>query len=177
MLLPIVIFGDPILRKKALPLEEINEELFKLAQDMLETMDANRGIGLAAPQIGRSIRMFILRNYQEQEDGSIALTEPQVFINPKITILDDRLQEDSEGCLSIPHLSGNVVRPYYIRVEAVDLSGSPFTEEIEGYKARVVLHENDHLNGVLYIDRISTDERKKLEPELRAIKKKYAEKK
>ncbi len=176
MLLPVVIFGDPILRKKALPLEEITEDLQRLAQDMLETMDANHGIGLAAPQIGRGIRMFILRNYQEKEDGSIVLTEPQAFINPKITVLDDRVQEDTEGCLSIPHLRGTVVRPYYIRVEAIDLQGNTFTEEVEGYKARVILHENDHLNGVLFIDRLSANEKKKLEPELRLIKKKFAPK-
>lgn len=172
MKLPLVYYGNPFLRKKALPVEKITEELRTLAQDMLETMDVGNGIGLAATQVGRDYRMFILRNYMEQEDGTIQLTEPQAYINPKITILDDRVQEDSEGCLSIPGLHADVVRPYFIRVEALDLEGRTFTEEIEGYKARVVLHENDHLNGVLFIDRIPAEERKKIEIELKAIKKK-----
>jgi peptide deformylase len=173
MLLSIVYFGDPRLRKKALPVEEVTEELRHLAQNMLETMDANNGIGLAATQVGSEVRLFILRNYEEMEDGSIQLTEPQVYINPKISILDDRIQEDTEGCLSLPGLRESVVRPYSIRVEALDLEGKPFTELLEGYKARVVLHENDHLNGVLFIDRIPAAERKRIAPHLQAIKKKY----
>ncbi len=173
MQLPIVYFGDPRLRKRALSVAEITEELRKLASDMLETMDANNGIGLAATQVGREVRLFVLRNYVENEKGSVELTNPQFFINPKIVILDDRVQEDGEGCLSLPGVRAPVVRPYFIRVEALDLEGKPFVEEIEGYKARVILHENDHLNGVLFIDRISTKERKKIAPDLQALKKKY----
>ncbi len=176
MQLPIVYYGDPILRKKALVIEELNEELFVLAQNMLETMDNNNGIGLAAPQIGLSIRMFILRNYAVKEDGTIELTEPQTFINPTITVLDDRVQEEDEACISLPGLRGSVIRPYFIRVEAIGLDGKTFVEEIEGYKARVVMHENDHINGVLFIDRLSDREKKKLEPELRALKKKLSKK-
>jgi len=175
MLLPIMIFGNPILRKKAAPVTDFTEELAILAQNMLETMDLAYGIGLAATQIGRDLRMFILRNYVVQEDGTVHLTEPQVYINPTITILDDRMQEDEEGCLSIPKLKGSVVRPFFIRVEALDLNGNTFTEEVEGYKARVIMHENDHINGVLFIDRLPPDEKKKLEPDLQAIKKQYKE--
>lgn len=173
MQLPIALYGNPVLRKKAQKIEEFTEELQRLAQDMLETMDANNGIGLAAPQIGKSISLFILRNYVEQEDGTIHLSDPQAYINPVITVLDDRIQEEDEGCISLPGLRGNVIRPYFIRIEAFDLLGNKFAEELEGYKARVVMHENDHLNGVLYIDRLSAHERKELEPELRAMKKKY----
>ncbi len=173
MKLSIVYYGDPILRKKTPLLEEVNDELALLAQNMVETMDANNGIGLAAPQIGKSLRMFVLRNYITREDGRIELTEPQVFINPKITVLDDRVQEEDESCISIPRLAGSVTRPYHIRVEAMGLDGQPFTEEVEGYKARVIMHENDHLNGVLFIDRLSERERKKLEPHLKALKKKH----
>ena len=174
MILPLAYYGAAVLRKKAAPIEQITEDLRLLAQNMIETMDSSNGIGLAAPQVHASVRMFVLRTYLEEEDGSVRFSDPQVFINPKISILDDRIQEDSEGCLSIPKLHGNVVRPFFIRVEAMDLEGQVFTEEVEGYKARGILHENDHLNGVLYIDRIAPRERKALEPQLRAIKKQVA---
>ncbi len=173
MKLKISYYGDPILRKKAKPIEEVTDELRKLAEDMLVTMDENNGIGLAAPQVGRGIRLFILRNYEELEDGQIRLTEPQAFINPKITLVGEETQVDTEGCLSIPGIRAEVVRPLKIVVEATDLDGRKFTEEVEGYKARVILHENDHINGVLFIDRLDPKERKALEPDLRAIKKKY----
>ena len=93
MQLPIALYGNPVLRKKAQKIEEFTEDLQRLAQDMLETMDANNGIGLAAPQIGKSISLFILRNYVEQEDGTIHLSDPQAYINPVITVLDDRIQK------------------------------------------------------------------------------------
>jgi len=174
MRLPLVFYGDPRLRKKSQPVTKITDELLKLADDMLDTMDINHGVGLAAPQIGQTIRFFILRNHIVTPEGHIQLTDPQAYINPKITILSsEEMQTDIEGCLSIPGIHEEVERPLKIRVEAMGLNGEIFVEEIEGYKARVVMHENDHINGVLFIDRISADKRKKLEPILREIKKKY----
>jgi len=167
-------YGDPILRKRAQDVVVFDAEIKQFAQALVQTMYGNPAAGLAAPQVGRSIRIFARRNFIVKEDGWLEYTDAQVFINPRITILDDELQEDEEGCLSIPNLRAQVTRPLRIRVEAFDADGKPFTEELEEYKARVVMHENDHLNGVLFVDRLDPKERKKIEPELRAIKKKYA---
>ena len=173
MLLKIYYYGHPVLRKRCEPIVEITEEIRQLASDMIETMDKNDGIGLAAPQVGHSIRMFVLRNYLETEDGKWTMSEPKVFINPKLSAPSDELIVDTEGCLSLPGLRLEVDRPEKITVEAMDLEGNLFTEEVEGYNARVRMHENDHINGVLFIDRIDASSRKKIDAVLKQIKKKY----
>ncbi len=173
MLLKIYYYGHPILRKRCEPITEITDEIRKLAKDMIETMDKNDGIGLAAPQVGRSIRMFVLRNYVYTEDGQWTLSEPKVYINPKLSSPGEHLLMDTEGCLSLPGLRLHISRPDKITVEAMDLDGKIFVEELEGYNARVRMHENDHINGVLFVDRIDVNARKKIDPILKAIKKKY----
>jgi len=173
MRLPLLYYGNPLLRKKAEPIEEITPEIRQLALDMIETMDVGNGIGLSAPQIGKSIRLFVLRNYIYLEDGRLGFSEPRVYINPKILSHSTHLLKDTEGCLSIPGINGEVERPDKILIEATDLEGNRFTEEVEGYNARVRMHENDHLNGVLYIDRMKPHNRHKIEAKLREIKKKY----
>lgn len=173
MRLPLTYYGNPILRKRAELISEVTDEMRQLINDMIETMDLDRGAGLAAPQIGRSIRLFVLRDPVMGEDGHYKYLTPRVFINPKITFHSPETECDMEGCLSIPGLRGEVERPFKITVEALDQHGKPFVEEAEGYKARIICHENDHLNGTLWIDRIDVHARRKLEPELRAIKKKY----
>lgn len=172
-MLSLVYYGDPLLRKKATEINQFDDDLKSLVKAMLDLMDKSHGVGLAAPQVGYSIRLFILRNYVEDKEGNITLTNPQTYINPKIEIVDRTFEEDVEGCLSIPGLRANVKRPFKIKVTAFDEYGNPFTEEVEGYKARVILHENDHLNGVLYIDRLEKNVRKKLESALNSIKNKY----
>lgn len=173
MLLKIYYYGHPVLRKHCELISEITDEIRKLASDMIETMDKNDGIGLAAPQVGHSIRMFVLRNYISTEDGQWTMSEPKVFINPKISSPSDEIDTDTEGCLSLPGLRLEIDRPHKIRVEAMDLEGHLFIEELEGYNARVRMHENDHINGVLFIDRIDVPARKKIDPILKQIKKKY----
>jgi peptide deformylase len=173
MMLKIYHYGHPILRKRAEPITEITDEIRKLASDMIETMDKGDGIGLAAPQVGHSIRMFVLRNYIYTEDGRCTLSEPKVYINPKLSAPGDCILTDSEGCLSFPGLRLDVDRPERITVEAMDLEGNIFVEESEGYNARVRMHENDHINGVLFIDRIDAKMRKMIDPLLREIKKKH----
>jgi len=173
MKLPLLYYGHPILRKKCEPITEITDDLKKLVADMIETMEANDGVGLAAPQVGRPIRLFILCDYTEEEDGSLSMSKPKVYINPKLINPSSDVVEDIEGCLSIPGLRENVVRPWKILVEAMDLEGNTFQEEIEGYNARCRMHENDHLNGVLYVDRVDAATKKKLEPVLKQMKKKY----
>ncbi len=173
MILPLVYYGSRILRGRALPVEEITEEIHVLVRDMIETMDHAHGIGLAAPQVGRSLRLFVLRNYIEGDvNERFKLSDPQVYINPKITILDVHEELDTEGCLSIPGIRGQVPRPIKIRIEALDLEGNVFSEEINGYNARVRLHENDHLNGVLFIDRMHPHARRLLNADLRVLEKK-----
>ncbi len=140
---------------------------------MIETMDTNNGAGLSASQVGRPIRLFILRNYIEGPDGHYRLSPPQVFINPKLSNPSKQTWVDPEGCLSFPHLRVDVERPWKITIEAMDLNGEKFVEELEGINARVRMHENDHINGVLHIDRVDVHTRHKIEPFLREIKKKY----
>ncbi len=173
MLLKIYYYGHPILRKRCEPITEITDEIRKLAKDMIETMDKNNGAGLAAPQVGRSIRLFVLRHYIFTEDGHWTLSEPQVYINPKFSSPSEDLVSDTEACISLPGLRLHVVRPEKITVEALDLDGNTFVEHLDGYNARLRMHENDHINGVLFIDRLDVSTRKKIESELKAIKKKY----
>ncbi len=173
MLLKIHYYGDPILRKRCEPVKEITEEIRTLVRDMIETMDKSDGIGLAAPQVGHPIRLFVLRNYIFAEEGHWTLSEPKVFINPKLKNPGEHLISDTEGCLSLPGLRLPITRPDKITIEATDLDGNTFVEELEGYNARVRMHENDHINGVLFIDRIDENQRNQIDPILREMKKKY----
>lgn len=176
MVLPIIYYGNKLLRKKCEPIEEITDAIKSLVEDMIETMDAQKGIGLAAPQIGHPIRLFVLRNYIEDEDSDQELSDPQVYINPKILKVSKETNFEMEGCLSIPGVREEVERPLNILIEATDIDGRRFTEEIFGYNARVRLHENDHLNGVLFVDRIAVAKKKKIEPILLQIEKKHQRK-
>ncbi len=173
MLLPIHFYGNSVLRKHCTPIQEITDEIRQLVKDMIETMDKSNGIGLAAPQVGYPIRMFVCRSYIFAEDDSWTLSEPKVYINPKLSSPSERFLTDTEGCLSLPKLRLEIDRPDSIIIEAMDIDGNLFREELEGYNARVRMHENDHINGVLFIDRIDAQTRKKLDPLLREIKKKY----
>ena len=172
MKLPICIYGNPILRKKGELIKEITDEVRQLAQDMIETMDEGNGIGLAAQQVGRSIRLFVLRRYIDGPDGKWTVSEPIVYINPKILAVSQETWVTDEGCLSIPKLHLPVERPIKIKVESTRLDGTRVVEEIEGMNARVILHENDHINGVLYIDRVEDRFLRDVEGTLRALKKK-----
>ena len=171
--LPIIYYGNPLLRKRCEPVEKITDEIRQLVEDMIVTFDLNNGIGISACQVGIPIRLFVLRNYIEQPDGELTVSEPVVYINPKITILTDETSFEQEGCLSLPDLRAQVERPLKIHIEAMNLVGEFFEEEIEGYNARVRMHENDHLNGVLFIDRLDAHTRSRLEPFLKEIKKRF----
>jgi peptide deformylase len=170
MPLPILFYDSPLLRKKAVPVAEITAEIRSLVAQMIETVDLANGIGLAAPQIGKSLRLFILRKYIHNPDGSWNLSDPHVYINPEILEKSIDTEDELEGCLSIPGLKAPVTRPVRVQLKATDLDGNTFIEEEEGYNARVIFHENDHLNGVLFIDRLSPAEKRKIEPLLRKLK-------
>jgi peptide deformylase len=173
MKLPLTYYGNPILRKKCEPIESITDEIKQLVADMIHTLDTSNCIGLAAPQVGRPIRLFVMRRYLAVENGKWKLSDPYVFINPQLTVLSKQTQIDDEACASIPGLRLPVERPMHLRIESTNLKGEKVVEEIEGYHARVIMHENDHINGVLYIDRVDPKLRKQAEPILRDIKKKY----
>lgn len=173
MRLPLAYYGDPILRRKCEPVLEITDEIRKLVADMIETMDANDGAGIAAPQVFHSLRIFVLRKYVELSPHKVTMSDPKVYINPKLSKPGEETDIHDEGCISFPKLRVPVERPYSIVIEATDLQGNLFREEEEGYNARVLMHENDHLNGVLHIDRTDPHSRKLIEKELQAIKKKY----
>lgn len=168
-------FGDPVLRQHCEPVQEITDEIKELAHFMINLSDNKDGIGLAAPQVGVPIRLFVLRDYIILPDGRWTYSAPKVFINPKIVWKSKEVWKDTEGCLSFPGLQvGPIERPMNIRIEATDLEGKLFVEDREWLNARVTLHENDHINGVLHIDRLPPTIRKRIEPELQEIKKKYS---
>lgn len=175
-MMKLVYYGDPILRKKAQEVEKIDEEIVKLVHEMDKTMMHYRGVGLAAPQVGKSIRLFILRDEYQNEKEEWVRGPLQVFINPVLKNPDTELVSMNEGCLSIPGIRANIMRPKKMVVEATNLKGERFTQEYEGLVARIIMHENDHINGVLFIDRLSKKERDQLEMPLRELKKKFTSK-
>jgi peptide deformylase len=146
--------GHPVLREKCKPIDPTKirtPEVQGLIRDMLETMVEYNGVGLAAPQVYVPVRLCIAGG-DADEEGHLRL---RVLINPEITVVDpDRREGMYEGCLSIPGLRGYVERPAHIRVKAFDETGEPLEFELEGYPAIVMQHECDHLDGVLYVDRI-----------------------
>jgi peptide deformylase len=153
-ILKVAHMGHPVLRKaaKALVPTEIRTPQFqKLVDDMIDTMQEYVGIGLAGPQVHESVRVFVAGI--EQPDGSLKVLP---FVNPEIAPVGTALVEDWEGCLSIPDIRGRVVRPRDIVVKALDRRGKPFEMPLTGFPARVVQHEADHLDGVLFLDRMKS---------------------
>ena len=153
-MLKIYKLGEEVLRQKSVPIkdEEINDELRQLAVEMLETMDEANGVGLACPQIGKNIRMFVA-----EADDDVQ----RVFINPQIIATSDDSVPYEEGCLSVPQVYENIMRPSKVTVQAQDQNGKKFTLEAEGLLARIIQHEIDHLDGVIFIDRGDADFAKK----------------
>lgn len=148
-MLDIVTFGSEILGRKAEPVKEIDDGIRALATDMLEAM-AGKGIGLAGPQVDRAIRVFVT---------NVEGDKPRVFINPEIVLTSQEIVSIEEGCLSLPRLYLDVLRPQSVRVQAWNEKGRPFTVETDGLLARVILHEYDHLEGLLFIDRLKPGKR------------------
>jgi len=146
----VLTFGNECLRQKALPVKKIGPEYIKIAGELINALHEQKGIGLAGPQVGLLERIFVIH---------VGEDEPCTFINPSIIETSQETGKYEEGCLSIPGMYADVVRPEKIKVQAWNEKGRPFTVEAEGLAARVILHECDHLDGILFIDRIS--ERKK----------------
>lgn len=154
-LLDIKLMGDPVLREECAEVEEIDDELRRLAQDMFDTMYAAEGVGLAAPQVGVTKRLIVV---DPREEG----VTPRALVNPRVLETSDETDRAEEGCLSIPGLREVVERETEVVVEAEDLDGETIRLEANGLHARVLLHEVDHLDGVLFVDRVSPLKRKML---------------
>jgi peptide deformylase len=171
MIHPIVVYGSPVLRLIA---KEINADYPNLQQfldDMFETMYKADGMGLAAPQLGKSIRIFVVDGTSLVEDEPAMKDFKKAFINPRILELDGESVVMNEGCLSLPKLREDVNRHNKLKIRYYDENFNFFEEEYEGLKARVIQHEYDHLEGVLFIDKISPLRRKLLKGKLNDITK------
>lgn len=153
--LPILKFPDPRLRTIAQPVQQVDAQIQQLATDMLETMHAAAGIGLAASQVDRHIQLIVMDLSEEKN-------QPMVFINPSITPLTEQTQPYDEGCLSFPEIYDRVERPAQIRIEALDLDGKPFTIDADGLLAVCIQHEMDHLDGKLFVDYLSPLKRQRI---------------
>lgn len=151
-MLEIVTLGREVLTRTAEPVKDIDDKIRSLALEMLETMRIGKGIGLAAPQVDLGLRLFVT----EVED------RPRVFINPEILLTSQEQADLEEGCLSIPGVYAKLKRPAAVRIQAWNERGRPFNLDAEGLEARVILHELDHLNGVLFVDRLSDPARKRV---------------
>lgn len=180
MILPIVAYGDPVLKRKADEIDSSYPDLQLLIDNMFETMYQAAGVGLAAPQIGKSIRLFIVdgspfaEKDEDEEDDPLAEGIDgfkKVFINP--VIMDETGEEwaFNEGCLSIPKIREDVYRKPKIRVQYFDENWQKHDEVFEGYKARIIQHEYDHIEGILFTDKLSPIRRKLISKKLANISK------
>ena len=181
MILPLTYYGNPVLRQKGALIEDITPELQELIDDMFETMEEYRGIGLAAQQVGRPIQLTVI-DISPVEDRPSTLEldgeekdpksfMPLVLLNPKIEPLGSE-DKGGEGCLSFPELYGEVSRPGKIRVNALNRQGETIEFVCGGLLARCVQHETDHLHGILFIDRMDSEDKAELREELDTLQKK-----
>jgi peptide deformylase len=155
MLRDVRLLGDPVLRTPAEPVEEVTDEIRALIEDMFETMYAEDGVGLAAPQVGLSIRVIVV---DPHEDG----VKPVALVNPTVVERSVETAKGEEGCLSIPGVKDIVERPSHVTIEGLDRDGNVVRFEADELQARVLQHEVDHLDGVLFFDRLSPLKRRML---------------
>ena len=178
MILPIVAFGHPVLKKMCKNITSDYENLDSLIDNMWETMYAASGVGLAAPQIGLSIRLFIVDASPFSEDKTLSLEEREklskfkmVFINPELKATSDDLNTFNEGCLSIPEIREDIVRENEIIVDYYDQDFNKKSLKLDGLRARVVQHEYDHIQGILFTDKLSTFKKRLINGKLNTISK------
>ncbi len=170
MILPIYIYGQPVLRKESLDIEKDYPNLKELIANMFETMEESNGVGLAAPQIGLNIRVVVIDLDVLSEDFPEYKGFKKGFINPHILEYDDTKTESlDEGCLSLPGIQEKVVRPTRIHVQYLDEELQEHDEWVEGYLARVMQHEFDHLDAKMFIDRISPLRKQLIKNKLKAL--------
>ncbi|MCH8553570.1 MAG: peptide deformylase [Schleiferiaceae bacterium] len=175
MIYPIVAYGDPVLKKKASPIDKDFEGLSQLIEDMYETMENAHGVGLAAPQIGKAIRIFIVDASPFAEEGE---PDYEVLKDFKKTFINAQIIEEvgepwafNEGCLSIPEIREDVFRKPKVTIRYFDENFNEFNETFEGLPARIIQHEYDHIEGILFTDRLSTLRKRLLKGKLSNISK------
>jgi len=186
MVREIVLYGDPVLRHKCKPVAEITPELHALAADMLETMEAAHGVGLAAPQIGLDLQFAVIDVSDSEEpmtflrvdgqDTSLAEFMPLVFMNPELSFPQKDKAVMNEGCLSFPDVRADVTRPDVVKASVMLLDGSRVEIETDGLFSRALQHETDHLFGILFIDRISPAGKLALKRKIQRMREKLEEK-
>jgi peptide deformylase len=164
--LQIISYPDPRLKKPSAPVTIFDDSLKQLAERMFQLMREHRGVGLAAPQVGQNVRMFVMNPSGDPKDD-------RVYVNPEL-IEAEGAEEAEEGCLSLPGINANVVRDKTMRLRAVDLEGKPIDQKESGYIARVWQHEFDHLNGTLIIDRMGAVAKMTARKKLRELEDAYA---
>jgi peptide deformylase len=184
MVLPIVQFNSPILRKKGVKVTAFDDALARLAADMIDTMHDAAGIGLAAQQIGQAIQLCVVdlrqteSEFQWEYDGirpPLELFMPLTIVNPIIVTVPEPTDSYEEGCLSFPEIRGDVIRPDKLTVKFKDAKGVAHTLVCDGLLSRCVQHEADHLNGILFIDHMDKATLAAIDPELKALKKQTRE--
>ena len=163
--LKIINYPDPRLKKASTPVKEFTPALRQLAEKMLQLMREARGVGLAAPQVGHNIRLFVMNPTGEAKDE-------RIYVNPELTEAEGS-EEAEEGCLSLPGINANIVRDKTVRIRASELSGNPIDDKASGYLARVWQHEFDHLNGTLITDRMGPVAKMAAKKTLRELEEKY----
>ena len=171
MILPVYVYGQPILRKVAIDIDKNYEGLSEFIADLWETMYKSDGVGLAAPQVGKSIRLFVIDASGFEEDDPLAKDFKKAFLNARITEREGEEWAFTEGCLSIPTIREEVYRPAKIRMEYYDENWQFHDEYFEGIPARIIQHEYDHIEGLLFIDHISPIRRRLIRGKLTAISK------
>ncbi len=169
MIYPVTVFGDPVLRKKAEPITKEFPDLKGFIQNMFETMYNSDGVGLAAPQVGQAIRIFVLDTTSDEDEEQSGIKK--AFINP---IILEKFGDEwvmNEGCLSLPEIREDVQRPDSVRIKYVDENFNELEEVYSGFTARVIQHEYDHLEGVMFVDYLNPLKRRILKSKLTAISK------
>ena len=159
-------YGDSVLRERAVPVGHFDEELRQLADGLVETMRRERGIGLAGPQVGHSVRLIAALQMMSTEDET---AEPIVLVNPEVVERSQETWVFEEGCLSLPGIVGEVTRAVKVKVRYQDLEGNEHVCDATGMFARILLHEIDHLDGRLFIDYFSPAKKSLLKPQLKEI--------
>jgi len=180
MILPILQYGDPVLRAKGNRIEKIDDDIRGLIANMIETMHAANGVGLAAQQVGEAFQLTVLDISQvEDRPSTLKLNGkevdpktamPLVLINPEIELLDET-EVGVEGCLSFPEITGDIERAKSVRTRAQTLEGGTIEIEASGFLARAIQHEDDHLNGILFIDRMNSAAKAALSSRLKRMQK------
>jgi peptide deformylase len=170
MILPVFAYGQPVLKKKATNIDAQYEDLSTLIENMWETMYAAHGVGIAAPQIGLAIRLFVIDTIQIMEDDKKAEGFKKVFINAQIVEEIGDLWAYEEGCLSIPDIRGDVERPKKVRIQYQDENFNKYDEIYEGINARVIQHEYDHIEGILFVEKLKPLKKKLIQRKLNDIK-------